>query len=122
MLAATSGWNSSRSTKSFSTARRNASDKTSVSCSGIERNVPSGRKPPSVTSAWTWGFQLSNEPCVWMESTTPTDTSSPIATAPAQVLPAVLDAALLVPLGDGTELRHEAVVKPERLELAAHHS
>jgi hypothetical protein len=72
MPAAWSSSKSARRTKSRSTARRNASVKRAVSCTGHDTKVPSGRKPPSVTSRCRCGCQFAREPCVCKHATMPT--------------------------------------------------
>jgi hypothetical protein len=69
-----------RRTKSRSTARRKASLRAALSYAGQpgqRTKVPSGRKPPSVTTRWRWGCQLASEPWVWMpEAQTRTGTGA----------------------------------------------
>ena len=69
MPAAWSSSNRSRRTKSWSTARRNASVSRAVSWAGQVTKVPSGRKPLSVTRRWRCGCQLAREPCVCRHAT-----------------------------------------------------
>ena len=46
---------------------------------GQRTKVPSGRKPPSVTTRWRWGCQLDSEPWVWRSG-------SPVVGIPLAVL------------------------------------
>jgi len=86
MPAAWSSSNKSSRTNNRSTARRNASVNRAVSCTGHPTNVPSGRKPPLVTSRWRCGCQFASDPCVCRHATIPTVSSrSPVSVRMAAV-------------------------------------
>ncbi len=86
MPAAWSSSKRSTRTNNRSTARRNASVNRAVSCAGHVTNVPSGRKPPSVTRRCRCGCQLAREPCACKQATIPTARSrSPVSVRMAAV-------------------------------------